>query len=190
MYQYLLILFFPALLLCCQSSSTTDNRLVQKVVEEATQDSTPVFMEGFSFEKSDGTTFSFNEVKGKVLLLDFWATTCGPCIREHPKVEKIYEAINNPDFELINISTDHKKEQWIAFLEKNKWKGTNIIINTFDSKDPLGNMVKKTIQNRNGETMQMVSVPQYFLIDKSLNVEKIEATDLKNLEDKIKELTN
>lgn len=57
----------------------------------------------------DGKAISVAEYKGKVVLLDFWAVWCGPCIREMPNVIKLYEETHEKGFEVIGISLDQEE---------------------------------------------------------------------------------
>ena len=150
-------------------------------------DSTKVFMENLKFKKSDSSEFSFSEVKGKVILLDFWATWCGPCRKQHPYVEDLLENVNDPNFEIITISVDRNIADWERFFEKNNWKGINIYVG-WDSENPLFKMVLESIGQKNGETLFKVSVPQYYLIDRSLNIEKLNDIKSKEVEKKIQSL--
>ena len=57
-------------------------------------------------KKADGTTFTPDDWKGKVVFLDFWATWCGPCIRSFPGVQKLYDKYkDNPNvvFAIVNV---------------------------------------------------------------------------------------
>ena len=55
-----------------------------------------------------GQPRDINEWNGKVLLINFWATWCPPCIREMPAFVEVKEALNHPDFEILGIAIDQK----------------------------------------------------------------------------------
>ena len=65
-----------------------------------------------------GEEFSLEEYRGQVVLLDFWATWCGPCIAEMPKIKKTYEQYKDQKFQIIGISLDSSKEPLEAYIEK------------------------------------------------------------------------
>ena len=59
-----------------------------------------------SLQSPDGKTYSLSDLKGKVVLLDFWASWCGPCRRENPNVVKTYKEFNKKGFEVFSVSLD------------------------------------------------------------------------------------
>ncbi len=68
----------------------------------------------FDLEFTDaikGTTVSIKGLKGKVVVVDFWATWCGPCVAEMPKMKKIYAEYHEKGVEFIGVSLDQSKEQ-------------------------------------------------------------------------------
>jgi peroxiredoxin len=74
----------------------------------------------FAAKDLAGNPLSVANYKGKVLLLDFWATWCPPCRAELPNVLKTYEAYHKQGFEIIGISLDKDKEKLTSFIkEKN-----------------------------------------------------------------------
>ncbi len=71
----------------------------------------------FSEKDLDGKPLSIANYKGKVVLLDFWATWCGPCRVELPSVIKTYEKHHSKGFEIIGISLDQDKTKLSTFMK-------------------------------------------------------------------------
>jgi thiol-disulfide isomerase/thioredoxin len=69
---------------------------------------------------ASGEKFDWSKYKGKVVLLDFWATWCGPCVGEIPNVKKAYEKYHEKGFEVVGISLDEDVKELTAFQEKEK----------------------------------------------------------------------
>jgi thiol-disulfide isomerase/thioredoxin len=66
-----------------------------------------------------GAAFAWDAYRGKVVLVDFWATWCGPCRREMPHVKELYEKHGNKGFDVVGISLDEDQEALAAYLEEN-----------------------------------------------------------------------
>jgi len=75
----------------------------------------------FSFTSLDGKQISLEDLAGKVVLLDFWGTWCGPCVESVPDLRQLHKKYSqDPSFVLIGISSDRDEEVWREFTEKNK----------------------------------------------------------------------
>ncbi|GEJ44465.1 MAG: TlpA family protein disulfide reductase [Chryseobacterium sp.] len=72
--------------------------------------------------KADGTAFSLSTLKGKMVLIDFWATWCAPCVEEQPELKALYDAysdkVKNNQFEILGISLDRNKESWQKAIDR------------------------------------------------------------------------
>ena len=66
----------------------------------------------------DGTVFNVKDHRGKVVLINFWGTTCGPCLREFPAMKALYEKYHDRGYEMVAACHDSESDL-TAFLAKN-----------------------------------------------------------------------
>lgn len=72
----------------------------------------------FDVKDTDGRPLSVGRLKGRVVLVDFWATWCGPCVGEMPNVVATYEKYHDQGFEVIGISLDRDEDSLKRFTER------------------------------------------------------------------------
>lgn len=68
----------------------------------------------------DGTPFRASSLRGSYVLIDFWASWCRPCREENPRVVKLYSQYHDKGFEILGVSLDESKEQWMRAIETDK----------------------------------------------------------------------
>jgi thiol-disulfide isomerase/thioredoxin len=126
----------------------------------------------------DGTAFSTRDWKGKVILVDFWATWCGPCIQELPRVKKAYLEHHAKGLEILGVSCDSEADELKAFLDKNKdmpWP------QLFDAKQN-----PQMQWNPLAKEWGINAIPTMFLVDKKGVLRSVEAR--KDFEEQIPRL--
>ena len=72
------------------------------------------------FTDVEGKKVNLADMKGKVVLVDYWATWCGLCMEELPRVLKTYQEYHDKGFEVIGISLDDEPDQMLQFAHENK----------------------------------------------------------------------
>ncbi|MFZ1612582.1 MAG: TlpA disulfide reductase family protein [Holophaga sp.] len=99
----------------------------------------------FTFKDLDGKDVSLDTFKGKLVLVDFWATWCPPCVAEMPKLHEAYAKYKAAGFEILSLSLDTKVEDITPFRAdaKHPMPWTHVFLGK-GSKDPILQAVKLT----------------------------------------------
>jgi peroxiredoxin len=130
-----------------------------------------------SLPDANGKTISLSEFKGRVILIDFWASWCGPCRHNNPRLVKLYNKYHNKGFEIYGISLDDNASSWRRAVKHDKLSWTQVI-------DDKGWAASSA--NIYGVDM----IPSSFLIDQHgiIRVINAEGADLENsVKDLLKE---
>ncbi|WP_026969786.1 TlpA family protein disulfide reductase [Algoriphagus terrigena] len=111
----------------------------------------------FDFEarRPDGSSFKLSELKGKLVLIDAWATWCGPCIQHRPKIlEMAAKYSSDPRIAVVMISLDSELDRWKEFVSNTNPNGNGSEVNIPDGMNDMF-----------GDKYLVKSIPKYFLID-------------------------
>ena len=125
----------------------------------------------FTLELLGGKTFHLAEAKGKVVLLDFWATWCGPCLQAMPQVEAVAEEFKEKGVQLIAVNLQEDPKQITAMLERHKMHPAVAL-------DRDGAVAQKYEAN---------AIPQTVIIDKDGKVARLFVGGGPNLGDQLRE---
>lgn len=117
----------------------------------------------FSINSIDGKTIKLSDYRGKYLLIDFWASWCGPCRNENPNVVKAYQTYKNRNFAILGISLDKDKAAWAQAIKQD-----GLI---WDHASELADFEGSTVK-----LYQVEAIPSSFLLDPN---GKIIARDLR-----------
>lgn len=106
----------------------------------------------FSMNSIDGKTISLKDFKGKYVLIDFWASWCGPCRNENPNVVKAYNKFKNRNFTILGISLDKDKAAWAQAIQQDGL--------TWNHASELADFEGPTVR-----LYQVEAIPASFLLD-------------------------
>ena len=114
------------------------------------------------FTAVDGREVDVSKMKGKVVLIDFWATWCGPCVAEFPHVKEAFEKNHPKGFEIVGVSLDQEKESLTQFVSGHNMAWPQY----FDGQG---------WDNKLAGQFGITSIPAMWLIDKKGNLRDLHA---------------
>ena len=133
------------------------------------------FAPEFELTTSDGKKIALKDLRGHIVLLDFWASWCGPCMDEMSNVKALYEKYHDRGLEIVGISMDNNKAKWEGAIER-----AGLVWHHVSS---LKGMNRCPV----AKLYQVVAIPKLYIVDKD---GKIIAKDLRgeDLREKMDEL--
>ena len=125
---------------------------LKQVVEEVKYNAIGSKALDFSQKDTDGKWVSLSQYKGQYVLVDFWASWCGPCRAENPKLVRVYHQYKNKNFNILGVSLDTEKNRWLDAIQRDELVWTQVS----DLKGWDNAVAKK---------YKVVSIPNNFLVD-------------------------
>ena len=117
----------------------------------------PIKAADFSAKTPEGKTVSLKESLGKVTIIDFWASWCGPCRAENPNVVALYNELHSKGLNIIGVSLDDDATKWKNAIVKDKLTWTQIS-NLKGWKDPIA------------LNYEVEGIPATFILDAKGNI--------------------
>lgn len=147
---------------------------LKEIVLEQKKTAVGVVAPDFTMKTPEGKPLALSSYRGKIVLVDFWASWCGPCRQENPNLVRLYQQYHPKGFEILGVSLDRTKEEWVKAIQVDQLTWSHVSDLQF-------------WQNSAARLYSVNVVPQSFLLDKD---GKILAKILKpgQLEGKLKEL--
>jgi len=130
------------------------SQYISQQIVEAKKNPLGVVLPDFTQLDTSGNALSLSSLKGKYVLVDFWASWCGPCRQENPNLVSAFQRYKNKNFTVLGVSLDKAKKPWMDAI-----KMDNL---TWPQVSDL-----KGWQNAVAQQFQIYSIPQNFLVDPS-----------------------
>ncbi|MFT4522352.1 MAG: peroxiredoxin [Bacteroidia bacterium] len=116
-----------------------------------------------ALKSPDGEVITLSSLRGKVVLIDFWASWCGPCRKENPNVVRMYKKYHDQGFEVYSVSLDNSKDKWMNAIQQDGLTWTHV-------------SDLKGWQSSAAQLYKVSGIPKTFLLDTE---GRILATDLR-----------
>lgn len=142
--------------------ANSDNKLKQKYKVENKYKKVEMLLPDFEFLDLEGNKHLISEYKGRPILLNFWASWCGPCLQEFPHIMKLIK--NNKELIFVAISNDQHLSDIKKFINKFKKEYSDVlstkqVIFAWDSKREIAS-----------DKFNVIKLPETFIINKNLKI--------------------
>lgn len=108
----------------------------------------------FEYENFKGGKTSLDDLKGKLVYIDIWATWCKPCLNEIPALQALEKEFHGKDIAFVSISIDQDKDKWLGYMKENKLQGIQLY-------------AEMTTEGQNFiQDYSVSSIPRFILLDK------------------------
>lgn len=132
-----------------EQQHTEKGRAIRAYIENALFSSVGSDISLLTYTDTEGKLKSLADLKGKYVLIDFWASWCGPCVKAFPHLKTLYERYKGDKFEIVGVSIDKKESEWVKAYDKYQLPWLNGI-------DKSEEMQKRLL---------ITAVPTLFLLD-------------------------
>jgi len=131
----------------------------------------------FQLLKRDSSSFKLSSLKGKYVMLDFWASWCKPCREGIPHWKKVYQQYQSKGFEIVSITNDSRRSDWLRALDQEKMPWIQVT-----DEFPVKNRAARVISQ-----YEAPFLPFYILLDKNGKI-IVRSGEEKDIDQKLKEV--
>ncbi|MEO5984052.1 MAG: TlpA disulfide reductase family protein [Ferruginibacter sp.] len=131
---------------------TPISQYIAQQITEAKKNPIGAILPDFAQPDTSGKTLKLSSLKGKYVLIDFWASWCGPCRQENPNVVNAYQKYKDKNFIVLGVSLDKAKKPWLDAIQMDNLTWPHV-------SDLQGWQSSAALQ------YQIMSIPQNFLLD-------------------------
>ncbi|MBP3565239.1 MAG: AhpC/TSA family protein [Alistipes sp.] len=137
-----------------------EKKLKKQRQEESLAQGVNTSTSNFTLFDTNGNTFSLSSLRGKWVVLDFWATWCGPCIASMPHLKEYYQKYAGK-FEIVGIANQSEEETWVKMVKEMELPWINVI-------NPQNSTKEKDLTNVYG----IEGFPTYIILNKEGKIHK------------------
>ena len=117
----------------------------------------------------DRTPVSTNSFEGQYTVIDFWATWCGPCVKEGPIFHKMGESYKDKNVQFVGVSVDRDFDRWNQFLQQRNWQGNNYWMGMAEE-EAFFAFAYSEVELDPGQLGIIVGLPKYVIIGPDGNI--------------------